>query len=95
MGNMQSLLSVLQRVWWRYLEDDQQGYADQFKPYLNGYVYWLKQRGAVISPTAYRGGRDAFADGTGSDLRHKPAKRVFARHFRLEVEAFHIKEGGE
>jgi len=103
MGRLQLLVEVLQRVYRMLTKEDQDHYAEEFRPYVQGhagqYVYHLK--GQDTSEHLQKIGElmQRLLVELESNYAQEPVyqmfERVFSEHFRVEEKALKIKEGKE
>lgn len=103
MGRIQLLVTVLQRVHRMLTQDEQEGYADLFAPYLKGhagqYIYHLKAE--EMPEHLQRIGNDMqrllheLHERYSQEAVYGVLARVFAEHFRMEKEQVQVKAGKE
>jgi hypothetical protein len=103
MGRLQLLVEVLQRVYRMLTKEDQDRYAEEFAPYIQGhagqYVYRIK--GQDTNEHLQKIGKlmQHLLVELESNYAQEPVyqilMRVFGEHFRVEEKAIKIKEGKE
>jgi len=103
MGRLQLLVEVLQRVYRMLTKEDQDHYAEEFRPYVQGhagqYVYHLK--GQDTSEHLQKIGelmqrlQVELESSYAQEPVYQMLMRVFGEHFRVEEKVLRIKEGKE
>jgi hypothetical protein len=101
---LQLLVEVLQRVHRSLTQADQEGWADEFAPYLKGssgqYIYRLKGKETYNQHLRHVGElMSRLVDELAATYADEPAYqmlvRVFNEHFTIEAETFRPKQGSE